>query len=318
MIVSFELVDIFLVFGSASLHFSLFNHRKRRAFATEAIFWNLLVLHILLILVFPRRQPNVRYSSVLLWIVVHRTLIPHLLEANVITQFTKTGTRSILGILVVIALFLRFRAFKPLKLRMQIIKLSFSDERKSHALLSTILLILWIILCTQPTNPTFPTKSSAHPKNQDSSSRLNRINHITDSSIDLNFHPGIHEVVMRMRFTVLAHYALTLLATLRPSPVAIAIVFSTSWLFTSAAPLGNPSRYTLESARMSKIGQLLSFVNLQLAVFLVAADVALTFLIAQPSFRETLAIHFKTVDFTAFTALLRHLAWRQIHLRDSA
>jgi len=184
--------------------------------------------------------------------------------------------------------------------------------------LSTILLILWIILCTQPTNPTLPTKIFAHPKNQHSSLRLNRINHITDSSIDLNFHPGIHEVVMRMRFTVLAHYALTLLATLRPSPVAIAIVFSTSWLFTSAAPLGNPSRYTLESARMSKIGQLLSFVNLQLAVFLVAADVALTFLIAQPSFRETLAIHFKTVDFTAFTALLRHLAWRQIHLRDSA
>lgn len=97
---------------------------------------------------------------------------------------------------------------------------------------------------------------------------------------------------MRVWFSILAHDALTLLAALDSSPVAIAVVFPALRLFACTLAFGNKSRHPLESARMSKIGQLLSLEYLQLAVLLISTTIAFTSLAANPPLGEALAVHF--------------------------
>jgi hypothetical protein len=67
---------------------------------------------------------------------------------------------------------------------------------------------------------------------------------------------------------------------------------------------------------MPKVCQLLRFKYVQLAILLVAATIALTPLRAKSPLRKTLAIHLQTVNLGALAALVRLLAWGEVHLRD--
>ena len=57
---------------------------------------------------------------------------------------------------------------------------------------------------------------------------------------------------------------------------------------------------------------------MELAVLLVATIVALASLIAEPPFREALAVHFEAVDLGALAALRRVLAGGEVHMRNGA
>jgi hypothetical protein len=61
---------------------------------------------------------------------------------------------------------------------------------------------------------------------------------------------------------------------------------------------------------VSKVGHLLSFVDLYLAAMLIAAAKAYTFLIAEFSLRKALTVHFETIYLSAFATLRGLLPWR--------
>jgi hypothetical protein len=69
---------------------------------------------------------------------------------------------------------------------------------------------------------------------------------------------------------------------------------------------------------MPKVCQLLSLVDLQPALLLVAAVVALASLVAEPPLGEALAVHFETVYFGALATGMGVLARREVHVRNGA
>lgn len=133
------------------------------------------------------------------------------------------------------------------------------------------------------------------------------------SCIHFDLHPGVEEIFMGMRLTVLAHHTLALLRALHSCAVTVAVVLAALRFLTSAPALGYKGRNPLEGAWVSEVGQLLGLVYLKFAVLPVAAIVALTFFIANSSLRKALAVHFQAVNFSALTALVGGLAGREVH-----
>ena len=121
-----------------------------------------------------------------------------------------------------------------------------------------------------------------------------------------------------MGFSVLAHYTFTLLCALNSCTETVTIILSTLWFLTSTLSLWHKRWNSLKSTRMPKVSKLLGLIDMQLAAIFVWAIIALTFLVANPPFRETLAVHLETVDFCALTALVLMLARREVHLWNSA
>jgi hypothetical protein len=134
------------------------------------------------------------------------------------------------------------------------------------------------------------------------------------SGIDLDFHAGVEEVLVVVGFAVLTHCALALFGTLDACAKTVAVVLSTLRFLASAPSLGDEGRDALEGAGVSEVGQLLGLVDLELAVFVVAAIVALALLIAEAAFGEALAVHLQAVDFGALAALEWLLAWGEVHV----
>ena len=121
-----------------------------------------------------------------------------------------------------------------------------------------------------------------------------------------------------MWFAVLTHYAFTLLCALNSCTEAITIILSTLWFLTSTPPLGYKRWNSFKSARMSKVGKLLCLIDMQLAAIFVRAIIALTFLVAKPPFRKTLAVHLETIDLCALAALVLMLARGEVHVWNGA
>ena len=120
-----------------------------------------------------------------------------------------------------------------------------------------------------------------------------------------------------MGFSVLAHHALALLAALCACAEAVAVVFAAARFLAGALALRDPGRHALEGAGMPEVGYLLRLVDLQAAMLLIAAEVALAALVAKPALGEALAVHFEAVDFAALAAL-ELLARGEVELRDGA
>lgn len=123
---------------------------------------------------------------------------------------------------------------------------------------------------------------------------------------------------MGVRFAILAHYTFTFLSTFHSSSIAFAIIFATLRLLASASPLRHKGRNTFECSRVPEVGQLLSFVDVKPAFFLVATIVALASLIADPTLGEALTVHLQAVYFGALAARVRVLSRREVHVRNGA
>ena len=96
----------------------------------------------------------------------------------------------------------------------------------------------------------------------------------------LYLHPRVEVIIMRVRFSILAIQAITLLCTLFPSSVAFTVIFAAFRFLTRATSHRYKGRDAFEGPRMSEVSHLLSLVNFDLATMLVTATVAQAFLIA--------------------------------------
>ena len=101
---------------------------------------------------------------------------------------------------------------------------------------------------------------------------------------------------------ILAGNALTILPALHPCAVAVTVILDTPGLLAGALPLWYECRDTLESARVSEVGNLSGFVDLQFCSHLVAAAGTLAAVSTDPPFGEALAVHFEAVNFGALAA----------------
>lgn len=123
---------------------------------------------------------------------------------------------------------------------------------------------------------------------------------------------------MSVYLPVLAVQALTLLCALLSSPVAFAVILAALRFLTRTASHGDKGGYAFEGAGVSEVGHLLRLVDLELAVGLVAAADAQTFLVAEPSLGETFTVHLEAVDLGTLAAGMGLLPWGKVESADGA
>jgi len=109
---------------------------------------------------------------------------------------------------------------------------------------------------------------------------------------------------MVMWFAILTIQTLTFLGAFHTSSKTLAIIFAALRFFAGASSDWNESWYSFKCSGVSKICHLLGFINLILTIGFIATTIAFTSFVAESSFRKTFAIHFKAVNFGAFTALV--------------
>ena len=131
------------------------------------------------------------------------------------------------------------------------------------------------------------------------------------------FHPRPLEIVIHIRFSVMAVAALTIVSTLQPRVVTLTIFFP-ALRFLACTPPSRHYRWNpVKVVRMPKIHQLLCVVNLLHVLLIVLACYAYATWITSFTLCETLAIQFQAINFRAFTPLLLNWrSWGQIELFD--